>query len=244
MANEALNQQDTQRDTVVPGTKWEFDANVASCFDDMLARSIPSYDIMRDLCFKLGRHFAWPNSSIVDLGASRGEALRPFFNYPSARFYALEISEPMRRVMDELYKDNHRLEVMDYDLRKLNGKDFKYTPSLVLSVLTIQFTPIEYRQQIVDEVYNMLLKGGAFIFVEKVLGNSGALDELLVKEYYEFKHANGYSYEDIQRKRASLEGTLVPVTADWNVDLLKNAGFRRVDCFYRCLNFAGWIAIK
>jgi DUF1680 family protein len=30
----------------------------------------------------------------------------------------------------------------------------------------------------------------------------------------------------------------------WNEDMLKTAGFRKVDCFWRYLNFAGWIAIK
>ncbi len=30
----------------------------------------------------------------------------------------------------------------------------------------------------------------------------------------------------------------------WNEEILQAAGFRVVECFWRCLNFAGWIAIK
>ena len=41
-----------------------------------------------------------------------------------------------------------------------------------------------------------------------------------------------------------LEGVLVPITAKWNEQLLGSAGFKKIDCFYRYLNFAGWIAIK
>ena len=48
----------------------------------------------------------------------------------------------------------------------------------------------------------------------------------------------------IRDKRKSLEGVLVPVTAKWNEDILRQCGFRKVDCFWRCLNFAAWVAIK
>ncbi len=32
-----------------PTAKWKFDRNVTACFDDMLRRSIPQHDSMRDL---------------------------------------------------------------------------------------------------------------------------------------------------------------------------------------------------
>ncbi|MCL4256698.1 MAG: tRNA (cmo5U34)-methyltransferase, partial [Anaerolineae bacterium] len=116
--------------------------------------------------------------------------------------------------------------------------------SVVLSVLTLQFTPIEYRQRIVRDVFNGLIQGGAFILVEKVLGATAELDALLVKEYHDLKRTNGYSQEQIDRKRLSLEGVLVPVTARWNEELLIGAGFRQVDAFWRYMNFVGWVAIK
>ena len=62
---------------------------------------------------------------------------------------------------------------------------------------------------------------------------------------YRMKKSNsGYSIDEIDRKSASLEGVLVPVTAKWNEDMLREAGFKSVDCFWRWMNFAGWIAIK
>ena len=42
----------------------------------------------------------------------------------------------------------------------------------------------------------------------------------------------------------SLEGVLVPVTAKWNEQLLRSAGFAEVDMFWRWMNFAGWVAVK
>ena len=58
------------------------------------------------------------------------------------------------------------------------------------------------------------------------------------------KANNGYSQDEIDRKRYSLEGVLVPLTAKWKEQLINSAGFRYTDCFWRWMNFAGWIAIK
>ena len=55
---------------------------------------------------------------------------------------------------------------------------------------------------------------------------------------------NGVGRIQIADKRKSLEGVLVPITAKWNENLLKECGFKQIDCFWRCLNFAGWVAIK
>lgn len=41
-------------DNVVPKPKWEFDADVAHCFANMLERSIPDYRSMRSLVYELG----------------------------------------------------------------------------------------------------------------------------------------------------------------------------------------------
>ena len=234
-------------DNVVPGQKWEFDEKVAECFDNMLKRSIPFYDQMRNLCHQIGRKFVSNSSTVVDLGASRGEALRPFIeDNVASKFIALEISEPMRKILTSLYSKNPKFsltEESNSDLRKFDADNFA-SSDLVLSILTLQFTPIEYRMHIIQNIYDMLNSNGAFIFVEKVLGPTPPIDRLLVDNYYEFKNGNGYSYDDIERKKASLEGVLVPVTAKWNEELLHNAGFKHVDCFYRHLNFCGWIAIK
>jgi serine/threonine protein kinase len=67
-------------DTVSPQGKWVFDAEVAKCFDDMLARSIPLYHDMRKLIFDLGSRFVRDGSDVVDLGCSRGSGLVPFID--------------------------------------------------------------------------------------------------------------------------------------------------------------------
>ena len=115
--------------------------------------------------------------------------------------------------------------------------------SLVLSILSMQFMPTAYRQRMVEDIYKKLRPGGAFIFVEKIIGDNGA-DDLEVELYYRMKRENGYTEESIMQKRKSLENVLSPLKAGWNEDLLHTGGFEKVDMFWRCLNFCGWIAVK
>lgn len=231
------------KDETLPNGRWAFDASVTHVFDDMLRRSIPQLEVMRSAVFHIGSQFVTPDTWVIDLGCSRGEALAPFVEQfgEGNRYLGIEVSEPMALAARARFAGNERVVIRQDDLRERRPVE---QASVVLSVLTVQFTPIEYRQRIVRDVFKMLIPGGAFIFVEKVLGATAELDALLVKEYYDLKRANGYTDEQIDRKRLSLEGVLVPVTARWNEELLMSAGFRQVDAFWRYMNFVGWVALK
>lgn len=225
---------------------WKFDESVTQNFDAMLQASIPEYQNMRSLTFDLGKNFLDQVNGVVDIGASRGEAIAPFVGL-AKHCYAVEVSEPMAAVLRERFAGNETVSVIQKDLRQIDSYFTPFMPErncLILSILTLQFVPIEYRAKILRTLYNSLKVGGALLLVEKVLGNTADIDDLMVKEYYAMKNRNGYSYEDIQRKKASLEGVLVPMTDSWNREMLRNAGFSQVDCYYRSLNFCGLIAIK
>lgn len=234
-------------DKTQPGEKWEFDEAVTAAFDDMLRRSIPQYDVMRKACFDIGCRYVQKETDIMDLGCSRGEALEPFVSKFGGfnSYVGVEVSEPMADAFKERFAfwiDKGRVRFENTDLRY--GYPGSVQASVTLCVLTLQFTPIEYRQRILEDIYKATVPGGILILVEKVLGSTASLDRLQVDLYYENKQANGYSREDIDRKRFSLEGVLVPVTAKWNEELMQNAGFREIDCFWRWMNFAAWVAVK
>ena len=233
-------------DTIIPEAAWAFDADVTAVFDDMLARSIPQYEVMRQAVFDIACYYRQLNTAIVDLGCSRGEAIAALIDKygPANRFIGVEVSEPMLVAARERFQGLINCSVVDIqnlDLRTDYPPDHA---SVTLSVLTLQFTPIEYRQKIVRNVFKHTVSGGCFILVEKVLGETAELNDVMVDLYYDLKGENGYSPEQIERKRLSLEGVLVPVSARWNTELLRGAGFMQVDCFWRWMNFAAWVAVK
>jgi tRNA (cmo5U34)-methyltransferase len=233
-------------DTHTPGEKWEFNAEVTEVFENMLERSIPQYHVMREACAAIGSRYVQPGTAIVDIGCSRGSALEPFILRFGARnrFLALDVSEPMLEATRKRFAGYIETKVVDVRKHDLRTGLPQCDASLVLSVLTLQFTPIEYRMEIVASIYDRLRPGCAAIIVEKVLGSSLQIDKDMTEVYYSLKNENGYSAEAITRKRQSLEGVLVPVTASWNEQLFRQAGFRHIDCFWRWMNFAAWVAVK
>ena len=233
-------------DRTMPAGPWKFDPEVTAVFDDMLERSIPQYDVMRRAIFDTGRAFVTPTTDVVDLGCSRGGALAEFVKRFGAhnRFVGVDVSEPMLAASRDRFKhyiESNVVDILNLDLRA------EYPPvraSLTLAVFALQFIPIEYRQQVVQQMYDHTVEGGAAVIAEKVLGATARIDKALVANYYAMKHEHGYSQDAIERKRLSLEGVLVPVTAAWNVELLHQAGFRQVDCFWAWMNFRAFVAIK
>ena len=182
----------------------------------------------------------------MDLGCSRGESLAPLVDHfgEKNRYVGVEVSPPMLEASKSRFKEyisKGVVEINDMDLRK----DYpEVSASVTMAVFMVQFTPIEYRAHILKRIYEHTEKNGVFIFVEKVLGSSASMDELLVEQYHALKSRNGYNDDEISRKKLSLEGKLVPVTTAWNEELLRSSGFEEIECFWRWMNFAGWVAIK
>lgn len=232
------------KDTVDPDEDWVFDEEVAQSFDDMLERSIPQYETMRRAVFDFQRALMpRRNGRLTDLGASRGESVADAIQFfgRDTDFLLVEKSDAMLDEARSRFGGRENVKVMDRDITTR----FPDAPcDVIQSILTLQFTPINYRQQLIQSCYDCLEEGGGFIFVEKVLGNGARIDNLQDHFYHALKRDNGYSYDDISAKADSLERVLVPATADWNRDMLETAGFRHVDAFWRWMKFCGWIAIK
>lgn len=215
----------------------------------MLSRSIPQYEVMRNsvsaLIKSITEIYELHKFSLLDIGCSNGLMIKTLMNHCDGGSYTgIDISKPMLDKAKDLFIDEISKGIVDIHECDLRYNFPNETYNFITSILSIQFTPIEYRQDIIQNIYNGLSNNGVFIMVEKVLGNTSMLNNLFVKEYYRMKSNNGYTDEQINRKKLSLEGVLVPVTSSWNIDLLKQAGFKQVDTFWRWMNFVGYIAVK
>ena len=176
----------TERSSIhhLPTGAWAFDDGVTDVFEDMLRRSIPDYDAMRRVVFDVGRRFVRPGTDVLDIGCSRGDALAPYiaeFGY-GARYVGVEVSQPMLETVRKRFAtecERGIVEIQDIDLRKVFPT---VQASLTLSVLTLQFVPVEHRGRVVRNVFEHTVDGGAFVLVEKILGNSAQLTEMLIDD--------------------------------------------------------------
>ncbi len=224
----------------LPEGTWSFDEEVTRVFEDMLRRSVPDYAEMRRVVVEVGRLLIRPGTDIVDLGCSRGDGLSPFVD-SQVRCVGVDVSAPMlaaarRRFAREL--ESGLVELHELDVRE-GYPDVQ--ASLTLLVLSLQFTPVEERGRILAAVRAHTVEGGGLILVEKVAGGSPWLDELLRELHERRKRDAGYTQEEVDRKRLSLAGVLLPLGAAENEQLLREAGFDDIECVWRSLNFAAWV---
>lgn len=244
--NQNKSKGEKGQDNYIPKEKWEFNKEVTDVFPNMLSRSIPGYESMRELVYRMARNFVKEGTNVLDIGCSTGISSELLIKNFGAKcnFVLTDVSEPMIEKCREKYAKEIQEGYVNVKYSDLREKLPVKGCSLILSCLTIQFTPIEYRQFIFKNIFESLEPGGALVLVEKVMGNSDDIDQVLVKEYYDIKRDNQYTEEQIKTKRRSLEGSLVPLTINMNEQLLNISGFRKVDTFWRYLNFVALIAIK
>lgn len=230
-------------DHIIQDNKWEFNEDVTNVFEDMLSRSIPQYQIMREATVDIVSKFIQNGDMILDLGCSNGLGLQYLVNRLGARcrYLGIDISEPMLKQARDRFKEHEFINIKSVDLR-INFPENYY--GAIQAILCFCFIPIEYRQKVARNCYINLKPGGALVIVEKMLGETSELDDIYVNRYLLMKNENNYSREEIERKRLALEGVLVPITPTWLQLLLKNAGFNYIDCYWRWMNFAGWVAVK
>lgn len=240
-------------DNVVAGDKWEFNESVTKCFDNMLERSIPMYSNMRDSVVSMIDNYTHlfkynkTKLSLLDIGCSNGLMIEHILNkksdnYELLKVLGIDVSEPMLIDAEQRFKAFDNVSCEFCDMRTDFPNNTRW--DIVTSILTIQFTPIEYRKHILHNIYDSMASNGMFICVEKVLGSTDLNNRLFVDTYYDMKRANGYTQAQIDNKRVSLEGVLVPLESDFNKQMFKEAGFKSVETFWRWMNFEGYIAFK
>lgn len=229
------------KDNIVFKEEFSFDKNVSNVFSDMIKRSIPDYTMMRYLIYNIGKRFIKENETILDIGCSNGEGIKSFVNVfdDKVNYLLLDNSDSMVKQAKQRYKSNRTIKIEKYNI--INGIKNIKSVSVVLSILTLQFIDTKYRKQIIKDIYNVLNENGIFIFVEKIKCKN---DEMFIEEYYNIKRENGYTEEQIETKREALKNILIPLTEEENKRMLSNSGFKNVECFWRCLNFVGFVCIK
>jgi tRNA (cmo5U34)-methyltransferase len=218
-------------------------------FDEHIDWSIRGYSDLLDDVINLSPYFVENNTKVVDIGCSTGKLTKRVMEHndicSSANYVGVEIAEGFFNNMDkrevQLNKQfpNTSLEFIKGDIRNYKFENC----SLVTSLFTLQFMPYSSRETVVQNIYDGLNEGGAFIFAEKIDTSHSRLENMLRTIYYDFKNKK-FSYDDIMTKEKTLQNMLKPNS--WNEihDMLNSAGFKAVQSFWQNHLFIGVIAIK
>ena len=223
--------------------QFEFDEAVASVFDDMLSRSVPFYDEVRQLIIDLILANEAEGKRVVDLGSSTAKFL-------------LELHARMRTDMTLVGIDNSEAMIerarqkaqafgaaIELELGDILTYDYRGIDVAVANY-TLQFIRPMQRTQLVARIAEGLEAGGMFVFSEKVVFDDKQLDKQMIDIYYDYKRAQGYSDYEISQKREALENVLIPFTISENIEMCLDAGFTDVSTVFQWANFVTFVARK
>ncbi|WP_342450156.1 carboxy-S-adenosyl-L-methionine synthase CmoA [Thiorhodococcus minor] len=227
----------------VPVRPFEFDADVARVFPDMVRRSVPGYAELVGLAGLIARRVARPGTQCYDLGCSLGAVTRSILRHTAAdvRVVAVDNAPAMVDGLRARLRDVEgadRVEPVCADVQSLSIE----RASLVVLNLTLQFIPLADRLALLRRIRAGLIPGGVLMLAEKVAVPTEQEGAFLQVLHEDFKRANGYSELAISRKRTALEQVLVPETIEMHEQRLAEAGFSRHCRWFQSLNFVAWVA--
>ena len=227
-----------------PGA-FEFNAQVADVFENMIERSVPGYPLILDIIGISTEHFAQPNTHCYDLGCSLGASTLQIRQHlpDSCQLIGIDNSLDMvERCKANVARDNSpaAIEIRHEDVRTTRIEN----ASVVVMNFTLQFIPEADRERVLKNISDGLVEGGVFLLCEKVKFDDNDQQTLFENLHLSFKRLMGYSDLEIAQKRAALENVLIPNTIDELKERAVRAGFSRTELVVQCLNFVAILAIK
>ena len=208
-----------------------FDASVAY-YDDWMMKVLPNYADIFSAALALLPFKAETALEVLDLGAGTGLfSSHVLGKYPRANFVLVDLAEKMLGVARARFGTNSdQFQYVLGDYRNLEGQqDY----DLVISSLSIHHLDDEEKQVLFGRIHTILRKGGIFINVDQIRGNTSYLRDLYWNHWLEQVRGAGFPEERIQesidRRTTYDREALLENQLEW----LKSSGFQNVDCVYK-----------
>ena len=225
---------------------FTFNKEVATVFDDMVSRSVPYYDEMQRMTVELAADFALPDTNLYDIGCSTATTLLAIDEKvdPRVNLIGIDNSQDMIAKAQEKVLQSNSTRKIDFVCADIQRELEIENASVVTMLLTLQFVRPLYREKLVRKIAQGINDGGCLLLIEKITSEETTFNRLFIDHYYAHKRRNGYSDMEISNKREALENVLIPYRVEENTELLKAAGFRHIEMFFRWYNFCGIVAVK
>ena len=177
---------------------------------------------------------------VFDLGCSLGATTSALLRQLEARpcrIVAVDNSRPMLDRAGAMVKDD-RVEFRLEDLRAtdVSGAD------VVLMNYALQFVPPAERPALMRRFREQMAPGGLLLLSEKIDFPAAEDRAFFDAAHLDFKRANGYSELEVSAKRTALENVMIVDTEEAHLARLEAAGFAPVKTWFRCLNWASFVA--
>lgn len=236
--------------------RFVFDDSVAERFDDMITRSIPGMDLLREETAEYVRVFldsaplAPGAPRILDLGCSLGTQIQAFRNVlrPLLSYVGVDASAPMAERAMARFAHTERVRIVNASalsyLEEAAAAEERI--DVVVALFTLQFMAPEDRVQVlraIADVQRARSRPLLLLVAEKVV-QAPDVEPLVRAAYYGMKsRVSGYDSQQIATKELALRNVLVPLTEAGNLELLRSLAPKWLSLYWAAGPFRAWALV-
>ena len=223
---------------------WVFDKNVSKVFDKHVKQSIPFYNNFQKQVAKISEFYLKDSSIIYDIGCSTGN-------------FILELNKLKRKKLNIIGIDKSRdmIKIAESKTHKIKRNNLEFIQSnifevnlkkadLIICTLMLPFFSHAEQKKLLKKIFKNLKIGGAAIFLNKSISSHPNFENIFNQLYNDFKIDQGIDPSDVLKKTKSLRSVHTLNTANDDYYMLKKIGFKKIDIFFKYLNFTGFITEK
>jgi tRNA (cmo5U34)-methyltransferase len=223
---------------------WVFDKNVSKVFDKHVRQSIPFYNNFQKHIVKISEFYLKDNSVIYDIGCSTGNFILELnkIKTKNLEITGIDQSRDMIKIAEsKTHKiKKNKLKFIQSNIFKINLKK----SDLIICSLMLPFFSSADQKKLLKKIFDNLKTGGAAIFLNKSICNYSNFENIFNQLYYDFKIEKGISPSDVYKKSKSLRSVHTLNSTNEDLNMLKKIGFKKIDIFFKYLNFTGFIVEK
>ncbi|MGB8411193.1 MAG: methyltransferase domain-containing protein [Candidatus Binatus sp.] len=214
----------------------------AEDYDRTRRRLVPGFDDFYRAAIDLIRFPHDSRLKVLDLGAGTG-LLSAFiaYSFPQARITMVDISSEMlerARARFELGGERFRFEVSDYGIDPIQEKY-----DAVVSALSIHHLGDDQKRSLFDRIHGALNDGGVFVNAEQFRGATPERDRFHHERWITRVRELGMDDRDLGAALDRMKFDRAATLED-QLEWLREAGFRDIDCAYKNLIFAVYCGLK
>jgi tRNA (cmo5U34)-methyltransferase len=239
---------------------FQWDAEVASIFDNMAQRSLPMYaethrvhaSLLRryaEECMQSYRVGTHDHVTVADIGASTGAFIKTL-----CHVYGCDVKTGVEHLdvvafdnsphmIDDLHTKLPWVHAIEHDITKgFSSIDINF--DFVNLSYVLQFLKDGTRLPVLKSIAGRMNHGGVLFLSHKESIPNVESERMFQDEYIQFRRDNGYSNEEIEQKTRALRNSMWVDSFDFTKELLEHAGFVGVQPTTRWLNFSSLMAYK
>lgn len=209
-------------------------------YDSKISKTIPYYNEFATQVFSLVKRMNYKNISWMDLGCGTGSMAKYASNYFSVDQWVLV--DPSENMLDQARL--HNLKNVEYICTTSDKIEFTAEFDVITAIQSHHYMKKAEREEATCRIYKALKENGIYISFENVIPESEDLREFELKRWGNYQLSQGKSSQEVEAHMARCGVNYLPITVKEHINVLKKAGFVKVNVFWKSYMQMGIYGVK